>query len=306
MNWRQPSRRAGPKRFGAVALAAHVKSQQSGMPEWLTSAIDTDWFEQVVATAILVLALLVVRWMVLREIRRSSATEDRRRSWMVQARNGLLLCLLLGALIIWGGRLQAFALSAVAIAAAIVIATKELIMCVSGTVLEGSARAFKIGDRIEVGSVRGDVYDQTLLTTTVLEVGPGQLTHQHTGRMVTIPNSQFLSVPIVNETATDQYVMHVFVVATSPEGDWAGLEKQLLEAAESVCADYLETAKRHFATLARERGLRELSVEPRVTLRVPEAGKLDLVVRLPAPARTRGRMEQQILRRVLGNGTNSE
>ncbi|MFG0306806.1 MAG: mechanosensitive ion channel domain-containing protein [Phycisphaerales bacterium JB040] len=272
------------------------------MPAWLSEIVSAEWFDRVLATAVLVCVLLVLRWMLMREIRRSSANETRRRSWMVQARNALLLGLLLGGLIIWGGRLQAFALSAVAIAAAIVLATKELIMCVSGSLLEGSAKAFKIGDRIEVGAVRGDVYDQTLLTTTVLEVGPGQLTHQHTGRMVTIPNSLFLSVPIVNETATDEYVMHVFVVPTSPEGDWSGLEKRLLEAAEESCARYLDVARGHFAEIARERGLRELSVEPRVTLRVPEAGKLDLVVRLPAPARTRGRIEQQILRKVLGNG----
>mgnify|MGYP001215256827 CR=1 FL=1 len=63
----------------------------------------------------------------------------------------------------------------VAIAVALVIATKELILCVSGALIKGGARSFNIGDRIQVKEFRGDVIDQNLLTTTILEVGPGKV-----------------------------------------------------------------------------------------------------------------------------------
>src|SRR5690606_5223471 len=94
---------------------------------------------------------------------------DQRRRIMVSVRNALLVVLIVGLVMIWGAELRVAALSAFAIAAAIVIATKELIMCISGSFLRTGSHAFKVGDRIEVGGIRGDVFDTTLLTTTLFE-----------------------------------------------------------------------------------------------------------------------------------------
>ena len=69
---------------------------------------------------------------------------------------------------------------------AIVLATKEIIMCLSGAIYRASSGTFKVGDRVEIGAFRGDVIDQTLLATTILEIGPGQAIHQHSGRTVTL------------------------------------------------------------------------------------------------------------------------
>jgi hypothetical protein len=46
-------------------------------------------------------------------------------------------------------------------------------------------------------------------------------------------------------------------------------------------------------------GLETPSVEPRVTLQVPTAGEVHLIVRLPARAGERGYIEQSILAEVL-------
>ncbi|MEC9374116.1 MAG: mechanosensitive ion channel family protein [Planctomycetota bacterium] len=265
--------------------------------EWMRTHLATP---HVISTGVLLLLAICLRWVLLRQIRRSTRMSDElRRRWMVQIRNAALLFVLLGLLIIWGSELRTVALSAVAIAAAIVIATKELIMCISGTLLEGSAQAFRIGDRIEVSGFRGDVFDQTLLTTTILEIGPGELTHQHTGRAVVVPNSVFLTQGVVNETFTEEYILHSFIVPLRLEDDWRLVESVLLTAARDECRGYLEDARRHMESMGQEQGLRSPSVEPRVTVQLPEPGRLNLLVRVPAPARRRGRVEQSILRRVL-------
>jgi hypothetical protein len=41
------------------------------------------------------------------------------------------------------------------------------------------------------------------------------------------------------------------------------------------------------------------SPEPRITIQLPEPGKIQLVIRFPAPDRGRSRVEQAILRRYL-------
>lgn len=253
-----------------------------------------------VQTALFLVVVLGARWLLARAVRRSKRmSEDLRRRWQVQIRNLTLLTILLGLVIIWAEELQTIALSAVAVAAALVIATKELIMCVSGTLLEGSAKSFRVGDRIEVGNHRGDVYDQTLLTTTLLEVGPGQRSAQYTGRAIVIPNSLFLTAPVVNETFTEAFILHTFVIPLQLDDDWPIAERALLDAANQACATYLDEARGHLEKVTKARDLHQLSVEPRVTLQVPEPGRLDLIVRMPVPARRRGRIEQMVLRRAL-------
>ena len=266
------------------------------MPELIESA----HFPQIIRTAVLVVLVLLGRWITLHRLKSADAmSSDMRRRWSAQVRLVSLLLLVLGLMLIWGAELKTFALSVVAIAAAIVIATKELIMCVSGTLLRASGKSFQIGDRIEIGTFRGDVVDQTLLTTTILEVGPGTTIHQHTGRTIVIPNSVLLTTPVLNETSLDEYMLHAFSVPLGAGDDWAQCERALLDAARAECAPFLKEAQQHIEHTVRKEGLDPLSVEPRVTLRIESKDQISMLARIPVPARRKGRIEQAILRRYL-------
>ena len=134
----------------------------------------------VVSSSILIIVVLVLRALSARFIKQKIESYELRRRWLVQSRNGLILLMALGLIFIWGQELRTLALSVVAIAVAFVVATKELILCVMGSILKTGAGSFTVGDRIQVKDFRGDVIDQNLLATTILEVGPGKLTHQRT------------------------------------------------------------------------------------------------------------------------------
>lgn len=248
-----------------------------------------------VSTLLLVLVMIVVRALAARFILRAVETPALRRKWLVQSRNAMLLLLLLGLVMIWAEELRTLALSIVAIAVAFVVATKELILCFTGSLLKSGAGSFDIGDRIQVKDFRGDVVDQSLLATTILEVGPGKSSHQRTGRRVVIPNALFVSEPVVNESYTSDYILHVFTVPFKRDSDWRGARQTLLEAARRQCAEYLEEARRHMHRLSKQRGLDMPSVEPRVSLQIPEAEEVWLVVRVPARPSERGYVEQSIL-----------
>src|SRR5690606_28819112 len=181
-----------------------------------------------------------------------------------------------------------------------VVATKELILCITGSILKMASRSFVIGDRIQIKEFRGDVIDQNLLATTILEVGPGKLTHQRTGRMAVIPNSLFVSEPVINESYTHDYILHVFTIPYKREDDWQSASEALLASARRHCAPYLDDVRRHMEQLSRQRGLDIPNVEPRVTIQVPAAGEVHLVVRVPARSSERSYIEQQIMLDVLG------
>lgn len=276
------------------------------MPEfisWITNNVPLpdSILRLTVSTILLLLALIILRSLTARFIRRNVASAELRGRLLVNTRNLFLLFIVLGLALIWGDQIRSLALSIVAIAVALVVATKELILCVSGAILKGSAGSFNIGDRIQVKDFRGDVIDQTLLSTTVLEVGPGKGSHQRTGRMVVIPNSLFMSEPVINESFTDHWDFHVFTVPFKREDNWPAAQQALLEAANRHCAPYLESVRKYMKKVGVSRGLEVPSVDPRVTIQAPVANEIHLTVRLPAKSGQRSYIEQAILSEVFIN-----
>lgn len=231
---------------------------------------------------------------------RAHLSPESRRRWIVNTRNGLLFLFLAGVAFIWARELQTFALSIVAFAVALAIATKELILCVLGSILRATVGAFSVGDRIEINNMRGDVVDQSMLTTTILEIGSSH-TNQYTGRSIVIPNSMLLTFPLANEAFLTDYVPHTVRVPLKADDQWQAAEVALLNAANVECAPFREEARTHMDILKVSHGLEPLSVEPRVSIQLPEPGLMNLSVTMVVPAHMRGQMEQAILRRFLSD-----
>lgn len=264
-----------------------------------TITISDSLWQHLISTVLLLLTVFIARALAGRFIRKTVNSIELQRKWLVNTRNGFLLLLLLGLVIIWGNELRTLALSIVAIAVAFVVATKELILCVTGSILKTGSGSFNIGDRIQIKDFRGDVIDQSLLATTILEVGPGKITHQRTGRMIVIPNALFVSEPVINESFTHDFVFHVFTVPFKREDNWQAAQQAFLDAANRHCEPYLEAVRRYMKRFNVQRGLEVPSVEPRVTIQVPVAGEVHLIVRLPTRSGQRGYIEQTVLSEVL-------
>jgi small-conductance mechanosensitive channel len=185
-----------------------------------------------------------------------------------------------------------------AFAVAAVIATKELILCASGSLVRASGNAYGIGDRVEIAGSRGEVVDLSILTTTLLEMGPAPM-HQFTGRTVVIPNSVLLSHAVVNESYDDKVDLHIIRVPLDEGEDWEHAERLLLEAARIECGSFIEEARTHLRRVEARRGVEAPSVDPRVTVQLPDPGQITLLLRVATPARRKGRVEQAVLRRYL-------
>jgi small-conductance mechanosensitive channel len=254
----------------------------------------------IVKSLILLAMILIGRLVLMRAVTHStSLTVETKRRWVLMIRNVIGVVFVMGLVFIWAHELSTFAVSLVAIAVALVLATKELILCLSGTVLRAGSNAYTLGDRIEISGARGNVIDQNLLATTVLEIGPGHSSSQYTGRAVVFPNSLLLSHPLINETYMKEYVVQVLTIPLAMEDDWQAAEKLLLEIAMSECVPFMEEARIHMKQLEGKAWLDAPSVEPRVSIHLPEPGRIDLLLRVPSPAHRTSRLEQAILRRFL-------
>lgn len=246
------------------------------------------------------LSLLIIRTLIVRAISRNpTLSMEAKRRGVVSVRNTVVFALLVGLVFIWAHELEAFAVSLVALAAALVLATKELILCLSGAALRVGGKVYAVGDRIQIAGHRGVVLDHDVFTTKLLEIGPGLVSHLYTGRVTVFPNSLLFTNALVKENPGQEYGLYILTVPLKDKDEWRDAERHLLDAAKAECAPFMEEAGRHMKLLEQTTLLEAPSPEPRITIQLTDAGRIQLVLRFPAPDRGRSRIEQAILRRYL-------
>lgn len=247
----------------------------------------------------LLFSFWVIYFIIINATKNSHLEIDQKRRVIARTRGIFLFLAILSFMVLWADQIYSLIISITAVAAALAIATKELLLCLGGTFYKTSTRPFSIGDRIEVNGTRGDVIDIGLLATQVLQVGPGNLTHQYTGRSVTIPNSIFLTHNIINESYSTDYVLHIFEVPVKFNKHWEKHYNALLKAAMDVCAIHIDKAKMHFQKIARKRQMESPDIEPRVNLKVNTPSEIIMIARVTVPARNKGKIEQEIIKKYL-------
>jgi small-conductance mechanosensitive channel len=224
------------------------------------------------ASFALVVVLLVIRFLAGHAIRRrSDAAPHLQRRWIATIRNLLFFLGLIGLVLIWAPQLRTFAISLTAVAVAIVVATKELILCFSGAFMRASSRAFTVGDWIEVAGIRGEVVDHNIFTTTIHEFASGSF--NYTGRTAVLPNSMFLSQPMRNDSQTREFAYNSFSLTIDPFVDIFKFRQEI----EAIVADRYEPfraeAARANRTIERRHSVDLMDDLSRVDFRTSDLGK---------------------------------
>ena len=155
---------------------------------------------------------------------------------------------------------------------------------------------FRFGDVIEINGVRGEVIDQTLLSTTMLEMSEE---HQFTGQLIQFPNSFFVLFPVRNFSSLGDYQLGMLAVPLEPGTDIEQAKASMERVAREVCSEFIAPTGRALRELEGEQFVVMPSAEPRVTVRLPDAGKVVLALRFPCRSDQRTRTEQEILVRYL-------
>ncbi len=260
-----------------------------------------NWFgtEKLWLSLMLFLVVICIQYILARWIERWKIKSETKRKWRVTLRNLISLLFVFLLFLTWSTEIKTFALSLVAIAAAVAISVKEFILCFMGGVYKGASGLFKVGDCIEIRSFRGDVLDHNLLSTRLKEVGPGKNFHQYTGREVVFPNSLFLSDTVVNEGRSDSFVLHTFSVFFKLTPDFAVIEARLKAIAKDVCFPFHQESELYFSKMSRVQMFDEPAHKIKVSVNIPRVSEVEYVVRIPTPIDQRGPIEQKIKKRFL-------
>jgi small-conductance mechanosensitive channel len=234
---------------------------------------------ELIGSALLLALPVVVRRLAERALRRDNEfLSDYRRRLLSNLRNGLVFVVLVGMVLIWAPSLRSFALSLTAFAVAFIVATKELILCLSGAFLRAISTSFRVGQWVEVQSIRGEVIDISLLTFTLQEVYADGRLHEFTGRTVTFPNSVLLSAVVKNENFYNRYVFHRFQLTMEVKVDPGPVMESVRDSLLRDMEPHLEVAKRYNSVIERKASLDIMGVDPILRLESRADGRVLLEV----------------------------
>lgn len=110
----------------------------------------------------------------------------------------LFVLLILG---VYSHRLTGITVALGVASAGIAFALQEVIASVAGWLAIMVGDFYRPGDRVQVGGIKGDVIDQGILRTTVMELGDWIDGDLYNGRIVRIANSFVFKEPVFNYSA---------------------------------------------------------------------------------------------------------
>lgn len=207
-----------------------------------------DWFSdgdvtvRIVLTVLLVSALFVIRWLVLRAVRgRVENAESFFRTKKVLA-YAVTIVGIFGLVRIWFGGAGGLTTYLGILSAGIAIALADVLESLAGWLFIVTRRPFRIGDRVEIAGRRGDVVDIRAFRFSMLEIGAWVDADQSTGRLVHIPNGKVFSDPLTNYTEGFPYIWDEITVMVTFESDWKAAERIVREALTAHAPDTTEPA----------------------------------------------------------------
>lgn len=196
---------------------------------------------------------------------------------------------------------SAFAISAGLIGFGITLALQRPILCFVGWVWITTRNLYRMGDRVKVGDVRGDVIDIGILTTSLWEFGSEWIkADQPSGRMISIPNSAVLEQPIYNYTRDFPFVWDEVTINVAPESDWKFAVSVLEGIADEIIGNERMAAliERYETELAKTSVTQKLARKPTVHIISGESW-LDLTVRYLVDVRQMRRTKTRFYERIL-------
>jgi small-conductance mechanosensitive channel len=102
---------------------------------------------------------------------------------------------------------------------------------------------FKIGDRIIIGDVRGDVHNITMTHTHLSEFGGTIGGEETSGRIVIIPNSVLFEKNIINYTSQNKFILDEVVFTITYESDIKKARRLGKAAAKKITKGFVENVK---------------------------------------------------------------
>ena len=164
-------------------------------------------------------------------------------------------------------------------------------------------KPYRVGDRIAIGDIQGDVIQVGYLDTTLWEFGGKYISGDHpSGRVIKIPNASVLNEPIINYTwPLFPYRWDEIKFQIAYDADLAYVADTMQRVVDEDMGAHLKERVAAYRQLLKKTPVNELSVreKPTVIFRVHDNTWLQAIVRYVVDPRRSGPVKSRLIPRLL-------
>ena len=183
--------------------------------------------------------------------------------------------------------------------AGIAVALQTVILSVAAYFFLIGRHGVRVGDRITVSGVTGDVIEVGLVRLYMMELGGSGGDLHPTGRVTVLSNSVlFQGTPFFKQIPGTAYAWHEVAARLEPSSDFAAAEAKLLDAVNAVYSEYRDSIERQHQALEGLVAVSAVAPSPQARLQLVENG-VELVVRYPVVLHREAEIDNQMARKVV-------
>jgi small-conductance mechanosensitive channel len=224
----------------------------------------------------------------------------RRRQFLLLRRIVVGFCMGLVLILGFVSEFSSLATFAGFITAGLAVGLQTILLSVAAYFFLVGRWGIRVGDRISVAGVTGDVVDVGLVRLYLLELAQTGVDLYPTGRVVVFANSVLFqaTTPLFKQLPGTEYTWHEVVVPLQPGADYKVVEEKALAAVDSVYQRYRDDFVRQHGDVERRIEIQLRLPEPHGQLQYSDTG-LEYMVRYPVGLEREAEADGEITLKLL-------
>lgn len=201
-------------------------------------------------------------------------------------------------LAVYNDRLSGITVALGVAGAGIAFALQEVITSVAGWLAIMLGDFYKPGDRVQVGGIKGDVIDQGILRTTVMELGDWIDGDLYNGRIVRIANSFVFKEPVFNYSADFPFLWNEIKIPIKFGGDYTRARDILKTTTERITDECVNESQVYWDEMVRNYAIENASLDTMVTMKITD-NWIEYTVRYVVEYRSRRKIQDYLFSEIL-------
>jgi small-conductance mechanosensitive channel len=228
--------------------------------------------------------------------------EPRRRyQYLLASRITMWIVIAIIVAIAFASQLGSLATFAGLLTAGIALALQNVILSFAGYFFLIGKYGVRVGDRVQISSVTGEVVDIGLIRMHLAELSSAESDAQPTGRVVGFSNSVVFEAGkgFFKQIPETSFTWHQITLILAAESNYKEVEERLMGAVNSVLADYKEAMEQQRSHMEQSFAMMSVkSFDLQSRLRLTQTG-LEVVIRYPLDLEKASEIDDRITRSLL-------
>jgi small-conductance mechanosensitive channel len=271
-------------------------------------AVSSEFKQELKSLGMRVGILLIVLFIVFgigeiarRSIFRYVRDSRRRYQFLLIRRIAVWVAMLIIIVLTFSSELTSVATFAGLLTAGVVVALQNVILSVAGYFFLIGKYGIRVGDRVQLAGVNGEVVDVGLVRIHLLELGSTGGDSQPSGRVVAFSNSIVFQPTsgLFKQIPGASFVWHEISLTFGPENDYKAVKQRVTAGVEAGFKEYKEKMERQQRQLELSvNSISSIELHPRVRTHYTQSG-IEAIVRYPADFQSVSEIDDAIMRELL-------